>query len=99
MNGADFEQVSTERKLKSLERFKPIDPEPWARETLDRVARNEAVIIVPRTARIVAALCKWLPRQAERIARRDLAQTFQLFPELEQAPRVGEPESDWRKAA
>lgn len=93
------EQVSVERKLKGWEQFKPIDPEPWARETLNRVARNEAVIIVPRTARIAAALYKWLPRQAERIARRDLAQTLQLFPELEQAPRVGEAESHWRKAA
>ncbi len=92
------EQVSVERKLKSLERFKPIDPEPWARETLDRVARNEAVIVVPRTARIAAALSQWLPRLAEQIARRDLAQTLQLLPELEQAPRVGA-ESDWRKAA
>ena len=45
-----YEQVSVERKLKWWEQFKPIDPEPWARETLDRVARNEAVIIVPRTA-------------------------------------------------
>ena len=83
------EQVSAERKLKWWERVKPIDPEPWARETLNRVARNEAVIVVPRTARIVAALFQWLPRQAEQIARRDLARTLQLFPELEQAPRLG----------
>jgi len=83
------EQVSAERKLTWWERVKPIDPEPWARETLNRVARNEAVIVVPRTARIVAALFQWLPRQAEQIARRDLARTLQLFPELEQAPRLG----------
>jgi NAD(P)-dependent dehydrogenase (short-subunit alcohol dehydrogenase family) len=93
------EQVSAERVLKWWEQFKPIDPEPWARETLDRVARNEAVIIVPRTARIVAAFFQWLPRQAEQAARRDLARTLELFPELEQAPSVGEAESDWRKAA
>ena len=85
--------------LRSFERYKPIDPEPWARETLDRVARNEAVIVVPRAARAATALFQWLPGLAERIARRDLAQTLQLFPELEQAPRVGEAESDWPKAA
>jgi len=93
------EQFSAGRRLKSLEPFKPIDPEPWARETLDRVARNEAVIIVPRIARIWAAWFQWFPRQAERTAGRELARTLQLFPELEQARRVGEAESDRRKAA
>jgi len=82
-----FEQVSTERLLKWWEQFKPIDPEPWARETLDRVARNEAVIVVPRFARIAAAWFQWFPRQAERTARRDFARTLQLFPELDPPPK------------
>ena len=87
------EQVSAERIWQSIERAKPIDPEPWARETLDRVARNEAVIVVPRIARTWVALFRWFPSQAERIAGREFARTLQLFPELEEAPRMGEAES------
>jgi len=83
-----YEQVSAERKRQAWEQFRPIDPEPWARETLDRVARNEAVIVVPRTARAVAAFFRWFPRQAERSTGRYLARALQSFPELEQAPRV-----------
>ena len=93
-----FERVSDERVLKWWEHYKPIDPEPWARETLERVARNQAVIVVPRVARVMAALNRWLPGTAEKLARRDFNWTLQQFPELEQAPRVGEEES-MRKAA
>jgi len=84
------EQVSVERKLKAWEPLKPIDPEPWARETLDRVARNEALVIVPRTARTAATLFRLFPALGERISRRDFARILQVFPELEQAPRLDE---------
>ena len=89
-----YEQVSAERKREAWEQFRPIDPEPWARETLDRVARNEAVIVVPRTARVVAAFFKWFPRQAERSTGRYLARALQSFPELEKAPRVEDPQGE-----
>ena len=89
-----YEQLSPERKRQAWEQFRPIDPEPWARETLDRVARNEAVIVVPRTARAAAAFFRWFPRQAERSTGRALTRTLQSFPELEQAPRVEDPESE-----
>ena len=36
-----YEQVSAERKREAWEQFRPIDPEPWARETLDRVAQTK----------------------------------------------------------
>ncbi len=82
------EHVPQDRILKEWERFRPIDPQPWARETLDRVARNEALIVVPRSARFITALSRLFPSMVEQSLRQDFARTLKDFPELEQAPRV-----------
>lgn len=80
-----LEGVPDDRILAWWERWKPIDPEPWARETLDLVARNEALIIVPRSIRFMAALFWLFPGRAERKMQRAFHARLRYFPELDQA--------------
>ncbi len=88
-----LEGVSDDRILAWWERWKPLDPDPWARETLDLVARNEALIIVPRSIRSMATLSWLLPGRAERKMQRAFCARLRAFPELDRAPQLLEGKS------
>lgn len=79
------EDVTDERLLKWWRHLRPSEPGPFAAETLDRVARNVAVILVPRYARIAAALGRLFPWLERRMLRKELAMTLRSFPEIEAA--------------
>ena len=72
------------------ERLRPMDPALFARRTLDEVARNRAVIVVPRWWRAIRFLNGFAPGFADRVASRQLTRDLaaaRVAPGLTTRPR------------
>lgn len=80
--GGSIYEMSEERKMKWWDRFKPGDVTVFAKETLDLVAKNEAVIILPKHNRIGYRLFRLFPMLEEKVATKLHAKTLELFPEM-----------------
>lgn len=63
------EGLSEEAILKMWEKLRPMPPEELARQTLDAVARNEAIIVVPRWWKAFWYLDRLSTRLSERLSR------------------------------
>jgi NAD(P)-dependent dehydrogenase (short-subunit alcohol dehydrogenase family) len=63
------EGLSKEAMLKMWENLRPIPPEELARQTLDAVARNEGIIVVPRWWKVFWYLDRLSTRLGERLSR------------------------------
>jgi NAD(P)-dependent dehydrogenase (short-subunit alcohol dehydrogenase family) len=80
--GRSIYEMSDERKLAWWERFRPGNVDVFATQTLDAVAKNEGVIILPKHNRIGVALFRMLPALEERIAAKIHGKTLADFPEM-----------------
>jgi NAD(P)-dependent dehydrogenase (short-subunit alcohol dehydrogenase family) len=80
--GRTVYEISDERKLAWWERFKPGDVTVFAKETIDLVAKNEAVIVLPKHNRLGLALFRLVPGLEEKIASKIYAKTLIAFPEM-----------------
>jgi NAD(P)-dependent dehydrogenase (short-subunit alcohol dehydrogenase family) len=88
LTGGKFGRINNpnateERVLAQWERFRPIDPDALARAALDAVAKNQAIIVVPRWWKAVWYLDRLSPALSMKIWGAVLAR---LRKELEAAP-------------
>jgi NAD(P)-dependent dehydrogenase (short-subunit alcohol dehydrogenase family) len=88
--GRSIYEMSEERKLAWWERFRPGNVDVFAKQTLDAVAKNEGVIILPKHNRIGVALFRMVPGLEEKVAAKIYAKTLADFPEM-QAPKKPAP--------
>ena len=84
--GRTLYEMSDARKLAWWERFRPGNVDVFAKQTLDAVARNEGVIILPKHNRIAVALFRMVPGLEEKIVSKLYAKTLADFPEM-RAPK------------
>lgn len=94
--GRSVYEMTDARKLAWWERFRPGDVGVFAKETLDAVAKNEAIIVLPKHNRIGVALFRLVPGLEEKVAKRIYAKTLADYPEMTkaQAPVAAEPSPD-----
>jgi NAD(P)-dependent dehydrogenase (short-subunit alcohol dehydrogenase family) len=81
LTGKNIYGISGERLMWFWNRLMPIDVEPFAKMTLDAVAKNEGVIVLPKRARAFLAVLGSFGLE-ETIARKTLADTLKQFPEM-----------------
>ncbi len=72
--------ISAERLLGMLEKFRPMAPDRFARQALDAVARNDAIIIIPAWWKLIW----WINRLAPDLARLCIQRRFEKL--LKQQP-------------
>jgi NAD(P)-dependent dehydrogenase (short-subunit alcohol dehydrogenase family) len=63
--------LSREQQLAAWERLRPMDPDRFAEATLDELARNREIVIVPSWWKLVWWLNRLAPALAERFANRE----------------------------
>ena len=80
--GRTVYEMTDERKLAWWSRFRPGDPDVFAKETLDAVAKNEAVIVLPKHNRIGLALFRLVPGLEEKVTAKIHSMTLKKFPEM-----------------
>ena len=75
--GKQLENISLADQRRQWESLKPMAPAVFARQVLDAVARNDAIIIVPRWWRLLWWLARLSPALEERLARSAFEKTQQ----------------------
>lgn len=94
--GGSVYEMSEERKLSWWSRFKPGDVDVFAKEAIDLVAKNEAIIILPKHNRIGYRLFRLFPHLEEKVGARILESTLRRFPEMnlgkKRPPRATKPD-------
>jgi short-subunit dehydrogenase len=73
--GKLIQPVSLERQQKFWARLSPMEPDEFARQTLKAVAKNRAVIVIPRWWRVIWWLNRLSPALGQRMARAELRRT------------------------
>lgn len=86
--GRSIYDMSEERKLSWWKKFKPGDVNEFAKETIDLIAKNEAVIILPKHNRVGVRLFRLFPALEEKISAKLYAGTLERFPEIKNAKRT-----------
>ena len=84
--GRTLYEMSDARKLAWWERLRPGNVDVFAKQTLDAVAKNEGVIILPKHNRVGVALFRMIPGLEEKIVFKLYAKTLADFPEM-RAPK------------
>ena len=80
--GRSIYDMTEERKLAWWGRFRPGDVSVFARETIDEVAKNRAIIVLPKHNRIAVALFRLVPGLEEKVSSAIFAKTLREFPEM-----------------
>jgi NAD(P)-dependent dehydrogenase (short-subunit alcohol dehydrogenase family) len=80
--GGSVYEMSEARKLSWWERFRPGDVHVFAKETMDLVAKNEGVIILPRHNRVGVTLFRMFPALEEIIGKKLHQKTLEQYPEM-----------------
>jgi hypothetical protein len=84
--GRSIYEMSEARKTSWWNRFRPGDVTVFARETIDLVAKNDGIIILPKHNRVSVALFRTFPALEELIGRKIHARTLEQYPEMKIAP-------------
>jgi NAD(P)-dependent dehydrogenase (short-subunit alcohol dehydrogenase family) len=85
--GAIRAPVTADRLLTWWERLRPMDPRDFAGAALDRVARNEGIIIIPRWMELVMRVMALSPALGEWLARLQISDAEKNYPEIFEPPR------------
>lgn len=80
--GRSIYEMTDERKLAWWGRFRPGDVTVFAKQTLDAVAKNESIIVLPKHNRAAVALFRTFPWLEEKIGSRIYDKTLADFPEM-----------------
>ncbi|AKU95454.1 short-chain dehydrogenase/reductase SDR [Labilithrix luteola] len=80
--GGSIYELTDEEKLAFWESMKPGEVTPFARDTLDAVAKNEGIIVFPKHNRTPLTLFRLLPRLEETIFGKLHAKTLRDFPAI-----------------
>jgi short-subunit dehydrogenase len=83
--GRSIYDMTEERKLAWWARFNPGDVDVFARQTIDLVAANAPIIVLPKHNRAAVALFRMMPWLEEKIARKIYEKTLREFPEMRAA--------------
>ena len=83
--GGSIYEMSEAQKAAWWERFRPGDVGVFAKQTIDQVAKNQGIIILPRHNRVFVALCRTFPALEELIGAKVHARTLAEFPEMKAA--------------
>jgi NAD(P)-dependent dehydrogenase (short-subunit alcohol dehydrogenase family) len=70
------------RMLEWWERMRPMDVDVFARKTVDEIAKNTPIIVLPKANRSFLRLFKFFPWMEEKIATKLYEKTFADFPEV-----------------
>lgn len=89
--GRSVYEMSDARKLAWWERFRPGNVDVFAKQTLDAVAKNESVIILPKHNRLGVALFRMVPGLEEKVASKIYAKTLADYPEMKAARKPAAP--------
>jgi NAD(P)-dependent dehydrogenase (short-subunit alcohol dehydrogenase family) len=73
--GKLLQPVPLDRQQAFWNRLSPMEPDEFARQTLRAVARNRAIIVIPRWWRVIWWLNRLSPALGQRMARSELART------------------------
>jgi len=80
--GRSIYEMSDARKLSWWERFRPGDVNVFAKETMDLVAKNEGLIILPRHNRVGVTLFRMFPALEEIVGKKIHQKTLAMYPEM-----------------
>lgn len=80
--GRSLYDMTEERKLAWWARFYPGDVTLFAKQTLDEIAKNRSIIVLPKHNRVGVALFRLIPGLEERVTSRIFAKTLIDFPEM-----------------
>ena len=80
--GRSVYAMTEARKTSWWDRFRPGDVTVFAKETMDLVARNEGIIILPKHNRVSVALFRTFPALEELIGKKLHARTLEQYPEM-----------------
>ena len=83
--GGSIYEMSEAQEAAWWERFRPGDVGVFAKQTIDQVAKNQGIIILPRHNRVFVALCRTFPALEELIGAKVHARTLAAFPEMKTA--------------
>ena len=86
--GRSIYEMSDARKLSWWERFRPGDVNVFAKETMDLVAKNKGVIILPRHNLAGVTLFRMFPALEEVILKKIHHKTLELYPEMKVPARA-----------
>jgi NAD(P)-dependent dehydrogenase (short-subunit alcohol dehydrogenase family) len=81
-HGRNVYGIPSERLMRWWDRLWPMDVEPFAKQTLDAVAKNEGVIVLPKRNRAFVALVTRIPGLEEVIAKKIVEDTLKQYPEM-----------------
>jgi NAD(P)-dependent dehydrogenase (short-subunit alcohol dehydrogenase family) len=88
--GRSIYEMTEARKLAWWDRFRPGDLDVFAKQTIDLVAKNERIIVLPKHNRIGVALFRTFPALEELITAKLHARTLAEYPEMASAPKKPE---------
>jgi NAD(P)-dependent dehydrogenase (short-subunit alcohol dehydrogenase family) len=80
--GRSIYEMSDERKLAWWARFRPGDVDVFAKQSLDCIAKNDGLIVLPKHNRVGVALFRMFPGLEETIASKIYDRTLVDFPEM-----------------
>ena len=80
--GRSIYEMTDERKLAWWARFRPGNVEVFAKQTLDAVAKNQAIIVLPKHNRLGVAVFRMVPKLEEKFLSYVFAKTLADFPEM-----------------
>jgi NAD(P)-dependent dehydrogenase (short-subunit alcohol dehydrogenase family) len=80
--GRSVYEMTEERKLAWWSRFRPGDVGLFAKQTLDAVAKNEGLIVLPKHNMIGVTLFRMFPALEEIVLAKIMAKTLRDFPEM-----------------
>jgi NAD(P)-dependent dehydrogenase (short-subunit alcohol dehydrogenase family) len=90
--GRSLYEMSDERKLAWWARFHPGDVTLFAKQALEEIAKNRAIIVLPKHNRIGIALFRLIPGLEEKVTAKIFAKTLVDFPEM--APQARQARND-----
>jgi NAD(P)-dependent dehydrogenase (short-subunit alcohol dehydrogenase family) len=81
--GRSVYDLSPDRMLQWWNKMGITELEPFARQTVDCVAKNEGIIVLPKKNRAILALMRLVPGFEELAAKKLFGMTLRMFPEIE----------------
>jgi short-subunit dehydrogenase len=91
--GRTVYDLSPARMLQWWEPMKPMPVVPFVKETLEAVAKNKGLIVIPKQNRAILRLFRLFPALEEKMATKLYEVTLAKFPEV----RAGKKKSDERQ--
>jgi NAD(P)-dependent dehydrogenase (short-subunit alcohol dehydrogenase family) len=80
--GRTVYDMTPARMLQWWQKMGPMPVEPFAKQVLERVAKNERIIVIPKQNAAFLRLCRLFPSIEEKVATKLFAMTLAKYPEV-----------------